>query len=423
MKKSLPFLITGSLLLNVVLAFYMTRGSAANDTAAVASANGPAMATTAGATAAAAPKIDAATWTNLQTAELPALANRLREAGFPIEMIRAMLMAQITESFNARRKALDPDAETRPFWKNRPTDSRIEMAMQQTYREQQKLLRDVLGKDAEGDDPMSYASQGRRLDGLPPEQADQVKEILRNFNDQRQEIYAAGMFTMDREKLAALDKAQNDAISRALTPQQFDEYSLRNSNTGMQLRSELSAFNPTEEEFRALFKIRQPFDERYTMAAMSGPMSPELMRERSEAQRALPQQMKAALSPERAAEYDRATDFNYRQTSQLVARLEMAPTTTDQVYAVQKEIQAKVQPLYMNRDLTPEARNAQLVQLAQEAKTKITPILGDRGYEAYKQYGGSWMSQLTPRPATAGPAVRGGAGGGEVRIITRPGGE
>ena len=36
-----------------------------------------------------------------------------------------------------------------------------------------------------------------------------------------------------------------------------------------------------------------------------------------------------ALGADRFAEYERATDYNYRQTSQLVARLELPPAAAD----------------------------------------------------------------------------------------------
>ena len=50
---------------------------------------------------------------------------------------------------------------------------------------------------------------------------------------------------------------------RILTPAELEEYDLRNSNTGRAMRRELAAFNPTEEEFRAIYKLRQPVDEKY----------------------------------------------------------------------------------------------------------------------------------------------------------------
>ncbi len=343
-------------------------------------------------------EIDANTWVDLDSKDLARHLARLRASGFPIEMIRAILSAQISESFAARRKALDPEAETRPFWKNRPPDPKIEIALRQTYREQQKMLRELMGKDAEEDDPMAGLYDSRRMQGVPTDKVDMVKEIMREFDDKRQDVYSGGLYNIERDKLTALDKAQHDAIAKVLSPQELLEYDLRNSQTASSLRYSMAAFDVTEQEFRTLYEIQRPFDEQFNIQ-QTGPMSQEQMRQRSEAQKQLNEQIKAALGPDRYAQYEKATDYSYRQTSQLVTRLELPPTTTDEVYAVQKDIQQRIRPLYGNRDLTPADRTAQLAALNEEAKTRITSILTPRGYEAYRQYGGNWLQQLQPRPA------------------------
>lgn len=408
MNKAISILLAGSLALNGAIGLLLWQGNRAEsekDTRPVAADNR--------APAARAPAIDAEAWSKLETPDLRDLAARLRDAGFPIEVIRAILTAQLTETFAARRKALDPDAASRPFWKNRPATGQVDIALQQTWREQRKALRDILGADAEAEDAINLAFRGRRLDGLPPEKAQEVKSLLQEFEDQRQEIYMSGTANMDREKLTNLDKAQQAALARLLTPQELQEYNLRNSNTANYLKQELSAFNPTEEEFRAIFQLRHPFDEQFGLFN-SGPPSPDQMRQRSEAQKLLTQQIMATLTPDRAAEYERATDYSYRQTSQLVARLELPPATSAEVYAVQKSIQDKIGSLYSDRSLSADARAQQFAALAEEAKTRITPLLGAQGFEAYKQYGGSWMQRLQPPSQPAGPGS-----GTVIRQISR----
>ena len=203
----------------------------------------------------------------------------------------------------------------------------------------------------------------------------------------------------DRAKLVALDKEQHEAMAKILSPTELAEYETRTSNTSNSLRYELSAFNPTEEEFRALYALKRPFDEQYNNNnyGFSGPMPQDLMRQRSEAQKQLNEQIKTVLGPDRAAEYERATDYNYRQASQLVARLELPPETTNQLWDVQKEMQQRSKAIYTDNSVTAEDRTQKLAALAEEAKTRITASLGPQGFEAYKQYGGQWMQQLQRR--------------------------
>jgi hypothetical protein len=123
------------------------------------------------------------------------------------------------------------------------------------------------------------------------------------------------------------------------------------------------------------------------------------MRQRSEAQKQFTEQIKASLGPERGAEYVRSQDFNYRQTSQLVARLALPAETANQIWSVQQDIQKRNESLAADRSTSPEQRTQQLAALMNEATARISATLGARGFEAYKQYGGRWMQQLQPRPA------------------------
>jgi len=391
MKTLLNLLLAVSLVINAVLAWHIIAGSRSEPAVASAATD------SASAPVDRLPAIDADTWPGLDTKELPDLASRLREAGFPKDVIRAILAARISESFAARRKALDPGADSRPYWKSATVDPKVQLALRQIGREQRTLMRDLLGEDAESSNDLNLAFQGGRLSHLPKEKADEIRQVLRDFSEQRSDLYAGGA-TLDREKYVALEKAQRDAIAALLSPQEMLEYDLRNSRTATMLRGELMAFTPTEEEFLAIFRLRQPFDDQFGMGVYSVPPSPEVMRQRSEAHRLLNEQIKSVLAPERAAEYDRATDHSYRQTSQLVARLELPPETTGQIYAVQQDLQARARTV----------GSAQRAQLLEEATARLAPLLGgSSGVEAYKQYGGWWLQTLAPpsRPGPGQPAA------------------
>jgi len=225
--------------------------------------------------------------------------------------------------------------------------------------------------------------------------------LLREHEEARADAFSSfsgGMLTAEmQKKLKAVDKNHLDALAAILSPAEFEAYNLRNSDTSRQLRGNLTAFNPTEDEFRTLYKLQATYDERF------GPMyaipSPEEQRQRSEAQRDLNEQIKATLGPARGAEYDRATDYNYRQTSQLVARLELPADTTTKIWEVKQDVEQRANALRRDTSLAPEARLQQLTALATESTTRLTPLLGgQRGMEAFKQYGGFWLNNLTPRP-------------------------
>jgi hypothetical protein len=214
---------------------------------------------------------------------------------------------------------------------------------------------------------------------------------------------------IDRDKMTALEKDQRDAVARLLSPAELLEYDLRASNTANSLREELAAFQPTEAEFRSIYDLRAAFDQRFnTFTADMGSigMSQEQQRQRSDAQKILTEQIKALLGPARMAEYERATDFNYRRTSQFVARLELPPETTNQLYAIQKEFEQRRSEMYRAGIPSREAMTEQMTALQQQAIARVTPVLRSASaVESYKQYGGGWINNLVPRFAPPRPVA------------------
>jgi hypothetical protein len=408
--KTLPFVVlTASLAVNAVFAFLLLRGS--KDTAATAAVSPSAQTALAAKSAASAPSsaTDAATWTKLQTAELPALVSRLRDSGFPPEVVRAIVMAQLSESFAARSRALNPDAAKRPFWKNvQQTDPQIQAAQRQLSREYEQAMRAVLGEDYESSDPLSQLSRQRQFGGIPPEKMSEVRQIIREFSEKQSALVPGGtLVASDIEKLDALHREQQAAILAVLTPEERAEYLIRSSQTAQSLRSRLAFFEPTEQEYRSIFQLQYAYDETYPNVRIRGQATAEQqeqMRQRSEAQKLLTEQIKAALGPARAEEYTRAIDFSYQQAARLVARLELPPANAVQIYNTQKEIQERMTKL---RSLPPAERNPQFTALEAEANARLGSLLGGaRGVEAYKQNGGQWLQNIVPRPAPAPTLTR-----------------
>src|SRR4051794_25169127 len=62
--------------------------------------------------------LPADTWELIRTAD-PGIVTRLRAAGFPQDVIRALIIAQVEEQFHAREKALFPDASKAQYWNDK----------------------------------------------------------------------------------------------------------------------------------------------------------------------------------------------------------------------------------------------------------------------------------------------------------------
>lgn len=343
-------------------------------------------------------KIDQHTWAELTTGELRDVAARLRAEGFPPGMQRAILMAMITEKFAARHKELAQLIAAQPWWASQTGivgGAKAITLRQQIAREEKEMLDQLIGPE-EGLTDYARARRPRQYGDLPPGKVSDLERLTADYNELMQEVRtnAQGLLLPeDREKITYLQNEMRADIAKLLTPDELLEYNLRSSPSAAQLRSQLIAFNPSEEEFRALYKQRAAFD-----ALWPNPegMAPEQRNQYFQARDKLTEQAKDALSPERFAEYQQKTDSAYVQTSQLLARLQLPDTKTTELVALQKDTQKRAQTIRGDRALPADQRDLQLGALGAEAAVRVSAIIGETNLPAYRQSAGNWLNQLRP---------------------------
>ncbi len=340
-------------------------------------------------------------WTQIQSGDLRSLVTQLRAAGFSASMIRTIVAARVSEQFAARRKPLLAAQEEIPFWKSprgMPLDPKTIAALRDIDKEQSALIKELLGPELLGsNDDMSFY-QRRQYGDLPKEKIDQLQNIAKDYGELTQEVYekAGGILLADdREKLAFIEKERLADIAKLLSPQEFEDYQLRNSPTANSLRWQLAIFNATEDEFRAIHKASLTVEAQ--LGSANTVRSAADMRKRQEAMFAMVQ---SSLPPQRLAELKLALDPEYQQINGLIVHLNLPASTSQQVMSLQKDIQQRASTVQNNREIPEEERARQLSALAQEATTKLTNSLGTRGMEAYKQGLGFWLQNLQPRPTT-----------------------
>jgi hypothetical protein len=354
------------------------------------------------------------TWALLNTGDLSTREARLRELGFPPSLARSIMVAQIRTLYAPRLRELEMIFQRSPYFRPKALNEEAFAEFRALSREENRRIRELLGPDRS-----SASAQNIRnaLPGTSEEKITQLTDLMSNYDQLRKEFTAINRGTPltpdEREQMMGLEKSLRAEMAALLTPRELEDYDLRTSGTANNLRTTLAGIDVTEEEFRALFRIQNAANQQVStfgganfVATLTPMVAADNIRAVVHAREQMLGQIANTLGPELFAAYQRASDFGYRQTAQLVARLELPPETATQVYTVQQDLQQRAQAIQTNRTLSPEDRNAQLSALASEAQTKVTTALGAPGYEAYKQYGGGWMGILQPRPAN-GSAVNG----------------
>jgi hypothetical protein len=260
-------------------------------------------------------------------------------------------------------------------------------------------MKELLGADGYLGSEETVAFQKRQFGDLSRDKLDQMQNIVQDYNELRSQIYQAAngvLLPEDREKLAVLEKEQRADMSKLLTPDEFENYELRSSNTANSLRSVLGTFKPTEAEFRQIFEATRAAEDKYGSLNQA---TPDVVRQ---IQIAALDTLRTSLSPERLADLKQAADPQYQQINRLVARLDLPASASVDVVAVQQDIQKRAGTIRSDRNLPADQRIEQLTALQQEASARISTALGGaRGLDAYKNYGGQWIQGLVPqRPPT-----------------------
>ena len=334
----------------------------------------------------------------LLSGDLKTLGARLRAAGFPPNIIRALIQAKIDELFRARRRELFAQSKMNPYWSknfsNLDPDTLAKMgAMNKERTDMQKELLP--------DDPtMALLNPWQKnMNGsLPPEKIQRVQAINSDYTDLKNEIYSSAKGTLlpeDIEKLNLLDREQQSDMAEALSPNELFEYQIRNSPTSQQMRYSLQAFNPTEDEYRAIFKVQQAFDQQY--GASNTPLTSDQNAERQKHQGEVLDQLKGVLSPERLEEYkeENGPGLSEREPSAVSPGSAYCRHQTGDGYP-DRHLQAGRRHTPGQRASRTAERTSQLSALADEATTKATSIVGDRGFEAYRLATGNWIQSLKP---------------------------
>ncbi|MEO6003886.1 MAG: hypothetical protein ABIZ04_05060 [Opitutus sp.] len=348
-------------------------------------------------------------WQQLDSdGDLAGVVSRLRAAGFPPKLVRAIVSTLVAEQFDAERYKIDEVALHTSYWKPWPNsyqDPKVGPALRKLQRDQQGVIKQLLGEpgpDEVGEE--SRAWDQLTMGNLPPEKLERLKKYSADNNERAALVYSAAirgasMLATDREKLMALEKTFNDGLGEILTPAEAEEYTLRNGRTANQLKWMLNPFRASEDEYRTIFPLYQGYLDKFPAAAMGQPPGTSVDPTQKGAQDAMMAQLASRLGQQRADDLRLALDPKYAQLNRLVSRLDLPLAASKQVLDVQQDIQQRAALVRDNATLAASERTEHLNALAREASTRISSALGGaRGFNVYKENGGQWLASLTPPP-------------------------
>lgn len=356
------------------------RADSSSATGSPANASAPPQRAPDAASADAAPR--AQLWAALDAADLPTLVARLRAAGFPPIVIRGIVSARIEEQFATRMQALRRTLDDTPYWQPSPThytrSAKFFEEQSQIYRERSRLMREVLGDAFFATGEVS-AAQRRQFGDLPKSKIDLIQRITDDYAEMISQVRAAaqGMFLPeDREKLAFLERERRADLASVLSPQELEDYEMRTSPTTSRLRNALTIMDATEAEFRTIYALRKPHEE-FLYPTNSAPRMD--FNRRSELQAELDASLKSALGEARAAEFARASDYEFQQLAQLAARENLPLTAAEKAFEIRNATSAESVRIRKDTTLSTDQKLVAMKTAADKARVELTAALGAAG--------------------------------------------
>jgi LysM repeat protein len=198
---------------------------------------------------------------------------------------------------------------------------------------------------------------GPVLGQLPADTKQAIENIVLKSQSRMNELQAraaaAGRQPTSAE-LAALREQTRIELQSILPPSQLEEFLLRYSQNAAELRSELGTlkyFNASPDEFRALFRARDQFDQK--LAAIADSSDPNDIRQRESLEAQRESAIKLALGQRRYALYKQLQDPEYRLAyGQALAAGDATAART--LYEVNRASEAEMARVRANSNMTPE---------------------------------------------------------------------
>lgn len=351
------------------------------------------------------------TWSALDSPDLRQLIANLRTVGCPEQTVRDIILGRINRQFAAREAQLQLRPEhVAPWEAARWTDSERRAKQRQLRaleREKRALVRELLGIDQ----PLALAERSASADlprieaayaALPDNKREQVFQIHEQFWDQLEELQDRTRGYWEPEDLAEYRRLRaqyHQALAEVLTGPELEDFLLATSALGRQLRTELAAFAPTDQELRLIFRLRQQFPDVFDPPPDYEPSDdPQAAAQLAQAQQQYEQQLKAALGETRYADYQRAQDPQYKTLARVAEEAGLTPEVTRQAYDAQQAALAQAQRLRSDPALTPDQRREALRAAQAELNKTMLQLLGEHGFEAWQRAGGAPV-YLERRPA------------------------
>jgi hypothetical protein len=324
-------------------------------------------------------------WSQVASTNLVQYAANLRALECPKQTLREVIVAVVNQNFARRRHAIYEPLHAR-FWELmvQPDDFKenggndIDERSKNLRTEREEALKAALGENWERDsEPPSSPVLAHEpvLSFLPLEKQRRWWELDDSFEQRRQSISQTtrGDPAAQKAQVAVLEKERDDARQQLLTPEEFQEYTLRNSPRADWAQN-LAGFEASEEEYRTLNSLHA--------ATPTNQMNQFNI------------QAQALLGEERFVSFQRGQDARFAELLAVAERCQLPTNTVELIYRQRVNAEQQCAVVRSNRALSADVRTALCAALQLDARQQVLTVLGQTMGEAYLRRHGNWVEAL-----------------------------
>lgn len=320
-------------------------------------------------------------WSDIESPDYSTYVANLRKIGCPEKTIRDIVVADVNAQY-AERIAREVVLPEQQWWKPDPQTEILQSAADQIRAleaEKEQLLAQLLGPNWKSDLPPPTADP-IRLDGpvlgqLTPEIKAQLFEIEANS---RRAVDALTKEAAEQGRgadSAALHRIQQDTrtrLAQILAPDQLEEYLLRYSAVAENMRSELRGFGADADEFRKIFRARDPFEQQLSALVTNDPAS---QGRRVELERLRDAAVQQAVGPERFQLYQLTQSPLFQNAQELAEQSGGTPENVLPIFQVNQAAQEEITRVQNDQELSEVERLTALKTIETQQQISIRQII------------------------------------------------
>lgn len=347
-------------------------------------------------------------WQSVESADYKEYIANLRSVGCPEETIRDIILADVNKLYDQKKKQVRGGPKKFEFWKpGNPwmmsADPEVMDKMRALDEERLAFLRTLgIEPDFKQQAAQMFNPFETMMDFLPDEKKAQMMKLFTDMQTKMAKAAKDGQ-PDGREYLKA-QKEMEATVKQILTPDEAFQFEMRFSMTANSLRQQSAGFEPSEQEFTAIYKLRKGFDDEFSMMNY-GDESEAERKKRTEAEQQVNAKIKETLGDARYADYEMSKNWEFQQMYRAAKRADLGTAEARQVWEMKKAAEDQVAQLRNNRELSSEQRSTAVAAIQQETEKSVKGVLGDKGWEQFNRGNNNrWLRNLNPQPTRPAPA-------------------